>query len=372
MNDKTSTFPVGTQILGRILNASGDPIDKKELSTDVQREPIYNLASGGALSRANKEKVPAEQLLETGIKVIDLLAPLPRGGIVGMFGNAGTGKLVVMEEVMQRFISKHNGYIICLNLGESTYEVSELMDLIREGELEDKVAMIFEQLTASSHIRQKMIQVGLTIAKHAQKQGHKTLLVLDKHIVTIDGKVSILIDEMRPLLEEKEITAILLGTEEETRQFQVGGSPSELDGQIVLTRKMADQSLWPAIDRLLSNSRLLRNEVVGFEHVQLALQVREMLRQYADHETSEQQELSDADTHAFRKAQRIQKFFTQPFFVTEAYTDIPGEYVTIEETVRGFKELIAGQYNSLPEQAFYFVGGIEEAVAKARKIGKSH
>jgi F-type H+/Na+-transporting ATPase subunit beta len=135
---------------------------------------------------------------------------------------------------------------------------------------------------------------------------------------------------------------------------------------------MADQSLWPAIGRILSNSRFLTNEMVGFEHVQLALQTREIIQQYADLETLQQQELPDADTQVFRRAQRIQKFFTQPFFGAEAYTDIPGEYVKVEETVKGVSELLAGQFANLPEQAFYFVGGIDEAVAKARRISELH
>jgi F-type H+/Na+-transporting ATPase subunit beta len=363
MNNQTNSFPIGTQILGRVLNAKGEPIDNKG-PLDAQRAPLYNPTLEIVGIEANKGKTPGNQILETGIKVIDLLAPLPRGGVIGMFGNAGTGKLVVTEELMHNLINKHNGYVICLSMGESTYKVGELMDLIREGELEDKVVMIFEQLKASPEIREKMIWAGLTIAEHSQQQGYKTLLVLDKQMVATEGQARIQIGEMRRMLAEKEITAIFLGTEEDSRQFQVGDMPDDLDGQIVLTRNIADQSLWPAVDRLLSNSRLLTNEVVGFEHVQLALKVREILRQYADLETLERQELSDANTQALRRAQRIQKFFTQPFFVAEAYTDIPGEYVKVEETVRGFKELLAGRYDDLPEQAFYFVGGIDEAVAK--------
>lgn len=364
MNNKTNSIPVGTQILGRVLNAKGEPIDEKG-SLAAQRIPLLNPTLKTAEIKANKEKALEEHILETGIKVIDLLAPLPRGGIVGMFGNAGTGKLVVTEELMHNLIAKHNGYIICLSIGESTFEVGELMDLVREGELEDKVVMIFEQITASSDVRRRMIRAGLTIAEHSQQQGHKALLILDKRMTAMNGQAKIIIGEMKPMLEETEITAILLGAEEDSKQIQVGDVPGDLDCQIVLTRKMADQSLWPAIDRISSKSRLLKNEVVGYEHVQVAVQVREILQRYAELETLELQELSDADKQILRHAQRIQKFFTQPFFVAEAYTDIPGEYVKVEETVRGFKELLAGRYDDLPEQAFYFVGGIDEAVAKA-------
>ncbi len=171
------------------------------------------------------------------------------------------------------------------------------------------------------------------------------------------------------MLGEREITVILLGTEDDSKQFRVGDLPGELDSQIVLTRKIADQSLWPAVDRLLSSSRLLNSGVVSSEHAQVAGQVLELLRRYAELETRELQELSDADKQVFRRAQRIQKFFTQPFFVAEAYTDIPGEYVKMEETVKGFKELLEGRYDDLPEEAFYFVGGIDEAVAKGRGKG---
>lgn len=366
MKNKTNTFPVGTQILGRVLNANGEPIDKKG-SLDAQSATLFNPGLEIAENEAKIGKTPADQILETGIKVIDLLAPLPYRGIVGIFGNAGTGKLVVMEELMHNLVSRHNGYIICLSIGESTYEVGELMDLIREGELEDKVVMIFEQSTASSDVRRRMIRAGLTIAEHSQQQGHKALLVLDKRMTAMNGQAKITIDEMKQMLGETEITAILLGAEEDSKQIQVGDVPGNLDCQIVLTRKMADQSLWPAIDRILSKSRFLKNAVVGYEHVQVAVRMREILQRYTELETLEKQELSDADKQFLRRGQRIQKFFTQPFFVAEAYTDIPGEYVEIEKTVNAFKELLEGRYDDLPEHAFYFVGDIDEAVAKSHR-----
>ncbi len=366
MNNTANSFPVGTQILGRVLNANGEPIDKKGPLVDVQYVPLYSPALVIAGTEANKGEVLAGQIQETGIKVIDLLAPLPRGGVVGIFGNAGTGKLVVTEELMHNLSARHNGYIVCLSMDESSYEVGELMDLIREGEFEDKAVMIFEQTTDSLEVRQRMIWAGFTIAEHFQQQGYKALLVLDKNMIVIDGKAIIQIGEFRQMLEKTEITAIMLGAEEDTKQIQVGDMPGDLDCQIVLTRKMADQSLWPAIDRFSSKSRLLNSEAAGYEHVQVAEQIREILLRYTEIETLEQQELSDADKQVLKRAQRIQKFFTQPFFVAEAYTDIPGEYVKIAETVSGFKDLLAGRYDDLPEQAFYFVGRIDEAIEKAK------
>ncbi len=366
MNNNTNLFPVGTHILGRVMNSNGEPIDKKGPLVDIQYVPLYSPALGIAETEADKGKVLAGQIQETGIKVIDLLAPLPRGGVVGIFGNAGTGKLVVMEELIHNLIASHNGYIVCLSMDENSYEVGELMDLIREGEFEDNTVMIFEQTTDSLEVRQRMIRAGLTIAEHFKQQGYKSLLVLDKNTTVIDGQAKIQIGELRQMLEKTEITAILLGAEENTKKIRVGEMPGDLDCQIVLTRKLADQSLWPAIDRISSKSRLLNSESVGYEHVQVAEQTREILLRYAELETLEQQELSDADKQALRRARRIQKFFTQPFFVAETYTDIPGEYVKIAETVSGFKDLLAGQYDDLPEQAFYFVGSIDEAIEKAK------
>lgn len=370
MNNKTNSFPIGTQILGRVLNANGEPIDKKGPLVATQYVPLYSPALVIAKTEADKGEVLAGQIQETGIKVIDLLAPLPRGGVVGIFGNAGTGKLVVTEELIHNFIARYNGYVVCLSMDESSYEVGELMDLIREGEFEDKAVMIFEQTTASLEVRQRMIRAGLTIAEHFQQQGHKPLLFLDKNTTAIDGQAKIQIGELRQMLEETEITAILLGAEEDTKKIRVGEMPGDLDCQIVLTRKMADQSLWPAIDRISSKSRLLNSEAVGYEHVQVAEQIREILLRFAELETLEQQELSDADKQILRRAQRIQKFFTQPFFVAEAYTDIPGEFIKVAETVGGFKDLLAGRYDDLPEQAFYFVGRIDEAIEKAKSNKK--
>ena len=370
MNNNTASFPVGTHILGRILNANGEPIDKKGLLTDVQYVSLHSPALVIADTTAIKGEVLADQIQETGIKVIDLLAPLPRGGVVGIFGNAGTGKLVVMEELMHNLIARHNGYIVCLSMDESSYEVGELMDLIRQGEFEDRALMIFEQSTDSLEVRQKMILAGLTIAEHFQQQGYKALLVLDKNMTAIDGQAKIQIGELRQMLEKTEITAIMLGAEEDTKKIQVGEMPGDLDCQIVLTRKMADQSLWPAIDRISSKSRLLNSEAAGYEHVQVAEQIREILLRYAELKTLERQELSDANNQVLRRAQRIQKFFTQPFFVAEAYTDIPGEYVERAETVSGFKDLLEGRYDDLPEKAFSFVGRIDEVIEKAKSNGE--
>ena len=361
MNDKINTFPVGTRLLGRVLNASGEPIDKKGSLTGIERVPLYRPAP----RVAGEDKASLNQVLETGIKVIDLLAPIPRGGIAGLFGNAGVGKLVVVEELMHNIITRNHGYVVCLGMGEGTYEVVELMDAIREAELEDKVVMLFEELTESPEVRQRMIRGGLTIAEHFRQQGHEVLLVVDKDKMA-QGRLANT-HALRRILREGGVTAILQGSEDDYWQFRQGDTLDDLDCQIVLTSKMAKRDLWPAVDRLLSSSRLLDRDAFDSEHVQVARQVLEVLRRYAELETKEQQELSDADKELSRRAVKIQYFFTQPFFVAEAYTEIPGEYVRVEDTVKGFKELLEGRYNDLPDKAFYFVGGVDEAIAKAGK-----
>lgn len=360
MNDKINTFPAGAQLLGRVLNASGKPIDKKGPLTGIERVPLYRPGPRVAGDRAS-----LNQVLETGIKVIDLLAPIPRGGIVGLFGNAGVGKLVALEELMHNIITRQNGYVVCLSMGEGTYEAVELMDTIREAEREDKFVMLFEELTESLEVRQRMIRGGLTIAEHFRQQGHEVLLVVDRDQMAQGSLANT--RTLRHMLREGGVTAILQGSEDDYWQFRQGDTLDDFDCQIVLTRKMATRDLWPAVDRLLSSSRLLDSGAVDSEQVQVARQVQEALRRYAELEMKEQQELSDADKELARRAVKIQYFFTQPFFVAEAYTEIPGEYVKVEDTVKGFKELLEGRYDDLPDQAFYFVGGVAEAIAKAGK-----
>lgn len=364
MNDEINTFPVGIQLLGRVLNASGEAIDKKGPLTGIERVPLYRAAPGVA----EGDKASLNQVLETGIKVIDLLAPIPRGGIAGLFGNAGVGKLVVVEELMHNIITRHNGYVVCLGTGEGTYEAVELMDAIREAELEDKFVLLFEELTESPEVRQRMIQGGLTIAEHFRQQGHEVLLVVDRDKMAQGSLTNT--RALRRMLREGGVTAILQGSEDDYWQFRQGDTLDDFDCQIVLTRKMTTRDLWPAVDRLLSSSRLLDSGAVDSEHVQVAREVLEVLRRYAELEMKEQQELSDADKELARRAVKIQYFFTQPFFVAEAYTEIPGEYVGVEETVKGFKELLEGRYEDLPDKAFYFVGGVDEAIAKAGKEEK--
>lgn len=362
MKDNTISIPVGAPILGRVLNASGEPIDKKgPISSATSRLPLNKMASAGeAQSSLN-------QMFETGIKVIDLLAPISRGGISGLFAGIGLGKLVVMEELMHNMIAYHSGYIVCLGMDASSYEASELKDPLREAEFEDKMVMIFEQMTDSPEIGQRIMQTGLTIAAHFRDPGHEVMLVADRNVATRGNPTNI--DALRNILREKAITTIILaGEPDKSLQAAESSLLSDLDARILFSAELPKQNLWPAIDRLSSSSRLLDNGLLSAEHAQVARQVKQILQRYAQlQKATDVQGLSAEDSQVVKRAQRIQWFLTQPFFVAEAYTDIPGEYVKVEDTIQGFKELLEGLYDDVPVEAFWFVGTVDQALARAQK-----
>ena len=353
------SIPVGTSVLGRILNAGGEPLDQRgPISAEAVRLPLYTF------STTQQQDIP-DRMIETGIKPIDLLAPLPRGGVIGMFSEQGLGKMVVMEEIMSNFIAHQHGVIVFVGVSESTYEATELRDMIRDIEVEDKVAMVYEQ--RGQHSEQQLLRAGLTIAAAFRDDGREVLLVIGKDVMTRDKRT--LLQEVRQAARMKGITTFLFEPLNNRTQSTSSDQTDELDGYIIFSRAMAKQDLWPAIDRLQTTSHLLENRALSTEHVQVAQQVKELLQKFAQEQGSGAgKKLSDTEQVLWHRTQKVQFFLTQPFTVAEAYTNRPGEYLTIGETVKSFKELVEGRYDEVPDKAFYFVGTIEQALVQGKNL----
>jgi len=346
------TIPVGRQILGRVINSRGEIIDGREPITNVARLPLVSLMA----------EQQAPQVLETGIKVVDLLAPIRRGGLIGLFGATRVGELVLVEELMHVVITHYHGYIVCLGMDENSYELSELMDVLKELGMQNRIAMVFESLSNSPETCLRLVRAGLTIASEIRARGHEVLMVADYNLSTHGNLAGM--SELKRVAREKEITTLLLGANDEFAQREQSRALEQLDGQIVFNRDLARQNLWPAIDRLLSNSRLLESSAVSSEHSQVARQIRSLLQRAQ--ELQGQQNLSPEDQPVVKRAANIQQFFTQPFFVAEPFTEIPAEYVNIAHTIKDFKELLEGRYDDLPEQAFSFTGTIDQVLARSK------
>lgn len=354
MNKEHSvSIPVGSHVLGRILNAKGEPIDQRgPISAEAARLPLYTL------STTQQQSISA-RMVETGIKPIDLLAPLLCGGVIGMFSEQGLGKMVVTEEIMYNFITHQHGVIVFVGVSESTYEATELRDMIRDIEVEDKVAMVYEQRGQGSE--QQLLRAGLTIAASFRDDGREVLLVIGKDVITKDNRT--LLQEVRQAVKAQAITTLLFEPLDTMQQLTDISLFSELDGHIVFSRAMAKQELWPAIDHLQTTSRLLESGVLSTEHVEVAQQVKDLLQRFAQVQgQSEAQNLSNADQVLWHRAQKVQFFLTQPFTVAEAYTDRPGEYLAVGETVKSFKTLVEGHYDEVPDKDFYFVGTIDQSL----------
>ncbi len=386
------TVPVGERVLGRLFNVIGEPIDGKgPLPFDTPRLPLHRNPP------KHEEQVTSDQMLETGIKVMDLICPFARGGKLGLFGGAGVGKTVVLKELINNVASGHGGYSVFAGVGERTREGNDLMIEMIEAGVIDKTAMVFGQMNEPPGARQRVALTGLTMAENFRDEhGQDVLLFIDNifRFILAGAEVSALLGRMpsavgyQPTLAtemgglQERITTTQKGSITSVQAIYVPADDytdpgvvtafSHLDGRIVLDRALADQVLYPAVDPLASSSRILDPRMVGDEHYHVAQQVQQILQRYRDLREIIAilgiDELSDEDRLVVARARRIQLFLTQPFTVGEVFTGIPGEYVKVEDTVRGFKELVEGAHDELPEQAFYMVGAIEQAVEKAKTL----
>jgi F-type H+-transporting ATPase subunit beta len=383
--------PVGPATLGRLFNVLGEPIDNKGPVETEERWPIHRPAPQFA------DQVTEAQVLETGIKVIDLMAPLARGGKVGLFGGAGTGKTVLIQELIRNIAVEHSGYSVFAGVGERSREGNDLWHEMQESGVIDRVALVFGQMNEPPGVRLRVGLTGLTIAEYFRDvEGRDVLLFIDNiYRYTLAGmEVSALLGRMPSAVGYQPTLATEMGILEERitstkrgsiTSFQAIYVPADdytdpgvsttfghLDSVVALDRALVEQGLYPAVDPLVSFSRLLDPRVVGQEHYQVARGVQAVLQRYKDLQDIiailGMEELTEEDKLTVARARKIQRFLTQPFFVAEQFTGTPGVYVPIRETVRGFKEILEGKHDHLPEQAFYMVGTIDAAVEQGERL----
>ncbi|HTM64196.1 MAG TPA: F0F1 ATP synthase subunit beta [Gammaproteobacteria bacterium] len=387
---KPIMVPVGKATLGRIMNVLGEPIDEQgPVKTDTF-SPIHRPAPTFA------EQAPSQELLETGIKVIDLICPFAKGGKVGLFGGAGVGKTVNMMELINNIAKEHSGLSVFTGVGERTREGNDFYLEMKESQVLDKVALVYGQMNEPPGNRLRVALTGLTMAESFRDEGKDVLLFVDNIFrYTLSGvEVSALLGRIpsavgyQPTLAEEmgvlqeRITSTKTGSITSVQAVYVPAddltdpSPAttfaHLDATVVLSRQIAELGIYPAIDPLDSTSRQLDPLVVGQEHYDVALAVQRTLQRYKELKDIiailGMDELSEEDKQTVSRARRIQRFLSQPFFVAEVFTGTPGRYVSIKETIRGFKGILSGEYDHLPEQAFYMVGTIDEAVEKAKTL----
>jgi F-type H+-transporting ATPase subunit beta len=384
------TVPVGIGTLGRIMNVLGEPIDEAgDIDTDkflpIHRSPPSFLEQAGST-----------ELLETGVKVIDLLCPFAKGGKVGLFGGAGVGKTVNMMELIRNIAIEHSGYSVFAGVGERTREGNDFYHEMKDSNVLDKVSLVYGQMNEPPGNRLRVALTGLTVAESFRDEGRDVLLFVDNiYRYTLAGvEVSALLGRMpsavgyQPTLAEEmgrlqeRITSTKTGSITSIQAVYVPAddltdpSPAttfaHLDATIVLSRQIAELGIYPAIDPLDSSSRQLDPLVVGEEHYQVARGVQVTLQRYKELKDIiailGMDELSEEDKMTVRRARKIQRYLSQPFFVAEVFTGSPGKYVPLKETIRAFKGILNGEYDELPEQAFYMVGTIDEAVEKAKNL----
>ncbi|MET0052904.1 MAG: F0F1 ATP synthase subunit beta [Candidatus Thiodiazotropha sp.] len=383
------SIPVGQGTLGRIMDVLGNPVDEQgDVKADklmpIHREPPKL-----------EDQASTTEILETGIKVIDLIMPIAKGGKIGLFGGAGVGKTVTLMELIRNIAVEHSGFSVFAGVGERTREGNDFYHEMQEGGVLDKVALVYGQMNEPPGNRLRVALTGLTIAENFRDEGRDVLMFVDNiYRYTLAGtEVSALLGRMpsavgyQPTLAEEmgalqeRITSTKTGS---ITSFQAVYVPADdltdpspattfahLDATLVLSRQIAELGIYPAVDPLDSTSRILDPHVVGSEHYSVARSVQGTLQRYKELKDIiailGMDELSEEDKLVVQRARKIQRFLSQPFFVAEVFTGTPGKYVSLKDTIASFKAIVAGEYDHLPEQAFYMVGGIEEAVVRGGK-----
>jgi len=385
------SVPVGRGVLGRVLNVLGEPVDEMGPVKHEKRYPIHRSAPPLV------EQSTKKQILETGIKVIDLLAPYQKGGKIGLFGGAGVGKTVVIMELIRNIATQHGGYSVFAGVGERTREGNDLLIEMKESKVLEKVSLVYGQMNEPPGARARVGLSGLTIAEYFRDEENQDVLLFIDNIFRFTqagSEVSALLGRMpsavgyQPTLAsemgalQERITSTQKGSITSVQAIYVPAddltdpapatSFSHLDATTVLNRALTELGIYPAVDPLDSTSRMLDPLVIGEEHYTVARRVQQILQRYKELRDIIAilgiDELSDDDKLIVSRARRIQKFLSQPFFVAQEFTGTPGRYVSLADTIRSFKGLVDGQYDSLPEQAFYMVGSIDEVVERAKKM----
>ena len=383
--------PVGERTLGRMFNVLGEPIDGDPAPKAAERWAIHIKAP------AFEEQSPAVQVLETGIKVIDLLEPYAKGGKIGLFGGAGVGKTVLIQELIHNVATEHGGYSIFTGVGERSREGNDLWREMRESGVIDKTALVFGQMNEAPGVRMRVALTGLTMAEYFRDRENKDVLLFIDNIfrfVQAGSEVSTLLGRMPSAVGYQPTLAQEMGALQERITSTHNGSVtsvqavyvpaddltdpapattfSHLDATTVLSRRIAEQGIYPAVDPLESTSRILEEDVVGEEHYRIARRVQEMLQKYSELQDIIAilglDELSEADRLTVFRARKIQRFLSQPMHVAEKFTGVRGVYVPLKETLRGFKAIVDGEADALPEAACFNVGTLDDVYAKAEKI----
>ena len=382
--------PVGNQTLGRLFNVLGETIDGKEDLSDTEHWVIHREPP------TFENQSPVIEILETGIKVIDLLAPYSKGGKIGLFGGAGVGKTVLIQELIQNIASVHGGYSIFTGVGERSREGNDLWTEMSESGVIDKTALVFGQMNEPPGARMRVAETGLTMAEYFRDVNHQDVLLFIDNIIRFTqagSEVSSLLGRMpsavgyQPTLanEMGELQERIASTKEgSVTSVQAVYVPADdltdpapattfahLDANTVLSRKIVEQGIYPAVDPLESSSRILEADIVGEEHYNVARRVQEILQKYKELQDIiailGMEELSDEDKLTVTRARKVQRFLSQPFHVAENFTGIPGKYVSLKDTIKGFKMIVDGEMDEYPEWAFFNVGTIEEVKEKAEK-----
>jgi F-type H+-transporting ATPase subunit beta len=384
------SVPVGDVTLGRVWNVLGEPVDEKDAPKDAERWSIHRDPPPFA------DLTPKVEIFETGIKVIDLIAPYVRGGKIGLFGGAGVGKTVLIQELIHNIAMQHGGVSVFSGVGERTREGNDLLLEMTESGVLDKVALCYGQMNEPPGARLRVGLSGLTMAEYFRDEGQDVLLFIDNifRFVQAGSEVSALLGRMpsavgyQPTLAtemgqlQERITSTTKGAVTSVQAIYVPADDltdpapantfAHLDATTVLSRAIVEQGIYPAVDPLDSTSRALQPGIVSEEHYATATRVQEVLQRYKDLQDIIAilgiEELSDEDRLTVSRARKIQRFLSQPNFVAEQFTGTPGQYVKLEDTIRGFQEIIEGQHDELPEQAFYMVGPIEGAVERAKQM----
>ena len=388
---KPISVPVGEQTLGRVFNVLGEPIDLKDAPSNVEYHPIHRQAP------AFEDQSTSDEVLETGIKVVDLLAPYAKGGKIGLFGGAGVGKTVLIQELINNIAQEHGGYSIFAGVGERTREGNDLYNEMVESGVIAKTSMVFGQMNEPPGARLRVALTGLTMAEYFRDvEGRDVLLFVDNifRFTQAGSEVSALLGRMpsavgyQPTLAtemgqlQERITSTKKGSVTSIQAIYVPADDytdpapattfAHLDATTNLDRGISELGIYPAVDPLASTSRILSPAIVGQEHYDVARGVQRILQRYKELQDIiailGMDELSDEDKLTVQRARKIQRFMSQPFHVAEQFTGFPGKYVPVKDTVRSFKEILDGKHDDLPEAAFLYVGTIEEAVEKAKSM----
>jgi F-type H+-transporting ATPase subunit beta len=384
------TVPVGQKTLGRIMDVLGNPIDEKGPIGEEKRMPIHRKPP------TYDEQATATEILETGIKVIDLVMPIVKGGKIGLFGGAGVGKTVTLMELIRNIAVEHSGFSVFAGVGERTREGNDFYHEMTEGGVIDKVSLVYGQMNEPPGNRLRVALSGLTMAEHFRDEGRDVLMFVDNiYRYTLAGtEVSALLGRMPSAVGYQPTLALEMGVLQERitstktgsiTSFQAVYVPADdltdpspattfahLDATLVLSRQVAELGIYPAVDPLDSSSRILDPNVVGNEHYDTARGVQGTLQRYKELKDIiailGMDELSEEDKLVVSRARKIQRFLSQPFFVAEVFTGSPGKYVSVKDTISSFKQILEGEMDQYPEQAFYMIGGIEEVAEKAKTL----